>query len=66
MVILNRLQEIFSIDVNETLGKLGQDQFAFEENTVLDTVIMGDARLWEVKQERDRIYSLPDMSEDEA
>lgn len=55
-----------SIDVNETLGKLGQDQFAFEENTVLDTVIMGDAKLWEVKQERDRIYSLPDMSEEEG
>lgn len=56
----------FSIDANETLGKLGQDQFAFEEYSVLDTVIMGDALLWEVKQERDRIYSLPDMSEDEG
>lgn len=56
----------FAIDENETLGKLGQDQFAYEENTVLDTVIMGDARLWEVKQERDRIYSLPEMSEEEG
>ena len=56
----------FSIDVNETLGKLGQDQFAFEEYSVIDTVIMGDAKLWEIKQERDRIYSLPDMSEDEG
>lgn len=56
----------FSIDVNETLGKLGQDQFAFEEYTVIDTVIMGDAPLWEVKQERDRIYSLPEMSEEEG
>ena len=56
----------FSIDVNETLGKLGQDQFAFEEYSVIDTVIMGDAKLWEIKQERDRIYSLPDMSEEEG
>ena len=56
----------FSIDVNETVGKLGQDQFAFEEYTVLDTVIMGDPRLWEIKEERDRIYSLPDMSEEEG
>ena len=56
----------FSIDATETLGKLGQDQFAFEELTVLDTVIMGDAPLWKIKQERDRIYSLPDMSEDEG
>src|SRR5512147_1316877 len=45
-----------SLDPNERLGKLRQDQFAFEEHTVLDTVIMGHAELWEVKQERDRIY----------
>lgn len=55
-----------SVDPNETVGKLRQDQFAFEENTVIDTVIMGDARLWEIKSERDRIYSLPDMSEEEG
>ena len=46
----------FSIDPNETLGKLSQDQFAFEENTVLDTVIMGDARLWVIKQERPNLF----------
>ncbi len=51
---------------NERLGKLRQDQFAFEEETVLDTVIMGHAALWVVKQERDRIYSLPEMSEEEG
>jgi ATPase subunit of ABC transporter with duplicated ATPase domains len=45
------------------LGKLKQDQFAYEEFTVLDTVIMGHTELWKVKAERDRIYSLPDMSE---
>lgn len=56
----------FSVDANERVGKLGQDQFAFEEFTVLDTVIMGHAELWEVKKERDRIYSLPDMSEDDG
>ncbi len=55
-----------SIAPNERLGKLRQDQFAFEEHTVLDTVIMGHAELWEVKQERDRIYSLPEMSEEEG
>jgi ATPase subunit of ABC transporter with duplicated ATPase domains len=55
-----------SVDENETVGKLRQDQFAFEDYTVLDTVIMGHARLWEVKQERDRIYSLPEMSEEDG
>ncbi|HEB55403.1 MAG TPA: ABC-F family ATPase [Gammaproteobacteria bacterium] len=55
-----------SVDVNEQVGKLGQDQFAFENNTVLDTVIMGHARLWQIKQERDRIYSLAEMSEEDG
>jgi len=55
-----------SIDANERVGKLRQDQFAFEEYTVLDTVIMGHAELWEIKQERDRIYSLAEMSEEEG
>jgi ATPase subunit of ABC transporter with duplicated ATPase domains len=54
------------VDENERLGKLRQDQFAFEEYTVIDTVIMGYEQLWKVKQERDRIYSLAVMSEDDG
>ena len=54
------------VDVNERVGKLRQDQFAFETDTVIDTVIMGYADLWAVKQERDRIYSLPEMSEEDG
>ena len=52
-----------SVEPDVRLGKLRQDQFAFEDVRVLDTVIMGHARLWAVKQERDRIYGLPEMSE---
>ncbi len=52
-----------SVTPNERIGKLNQNQFAFEEFTVIDTVIMGHAELWEVKQERERLYSLPDMTE---
>ncbi len=55
-----------NVDEDETVGKLRQDQFAFEEHTVLDTVIMGDTRLWQIKQERDRIYALPEMSEEDG
>lgn len=51
------------LDPNERLGKLRQDQFAFENNTVLDTVIMGHGELWEVKEERDCIYAMAEMSE---
>ncbi|MCX8574411.1 MULTISPECIES: ABC-F family ATPase [unclassified Gilliamella] len=55
-----------ALDPHERLGKLRQDQFAFESFTVLDTVIMGHTELWEIKQERDRIYSLPEMSEEDG
>jgi ATPase subunit of ABC transporter with duplicated ATPase domains len=55
-----------SIDSNQRVGKLHQDQFAFEQFTVIDTVIMGHKELWAVKQERDRIYSLPEMSEEDG
>ena len=54
------------IDPHERVGKLRQDQFAFEDCTVIDTVIMGHARLWQVKQERDRIYGLPEMSDEDG
>ncbi len=55
-----------SIDPNERVGMLKQDQFAYEDCTVVDTVIMGHVELWEVKAERDRIYSLPEMSEEDG
>ncbi|MGS0726418.1 ATP-binding cassette domain-containing protein, partial [Shewanella sp. 0m-11] len=55
-----------SLDVNERLGKLSQNQFGYEEFNVVDTVIMGHAELWKVKQERDRIYSLPEMTEEDG
>ena len=48
------------------LGKLRQDQFAFEQHSVLDTVMMGHEELWQVKAERDRIYGLAEMSEAEG
>lgn len=55
-----------SITPNERIGKLHQDQFAFEEYSVIDTVIMGHVELWAIKEERDRIYNLPEMSEDDG
>jgi ATPase subunit of ABC transporter with duplicated ATPase domains len=54
------------LEPNVRLGKLKQDQFAYEDFTVVDTVIMGHTELWAVKAERDRIYALPDMSEDDG
>jgi len=55
-----------STSPSERIGQLRQDQFAYEEYRVLDTVIMGHEKLWPVMQERDRLYSLPEMSDEEG
>jgi len=55
-----------SCDPNVRIGQLSQDQFAYEDYRVLDVVIMGYDRLWEVTQERERLYSLPEMSDAEG
>ena len=52
-----------SIDPKERLAVLQQDQFAFDEETVLDTVIMGHKRLYEVKVEREALYAKAELSE---
>jgi ATPase subunit of ABC transporter with duplicated ATPase domains len=55
-----------STDPYIRVGKLRQDQFAFEEHSVLHTVIMGHARLWEIYQERERLYAQPSLTEEEG
>ena len=55
-----------SITPGHKVGTLSQDQFAFEQYSVGDAVIMGDVELWKIKQERDRIYSLPEMSDEDG
>ena len=52
-----------SVSAGNKVSTLGQDQFAFEEYSVIDAVIMGDMALWKVKQERDAIYAQAEMSE---
>lgn len=54
-----------SVDIGERVGKLRQDQFAFEDYLVIDTVMMGHEDLWRVKEERDAIYANPDASEED-
>ncbi|MBZ5695309.1 MAG: ATP-binding cassette domain-containing protein [Acidobacteriia bacterium] len=44
------------------LGILRQDQFAFDEFRVIDTVIMGNSRLWKALEERDALYAMPHES----
>ena len=48
------------------VGVLRQDHYAFDEFRVIDTVIMGNARLWSALQERDALYARPDMSNEDG
>ena len=48
------------------LGVLKQDQFAFDQFRVIDTVIMGNPRLWSALQEREVLYAKADMSHDDG
>src|SRR5581483_7286399 len=48
-----------SVTRPKKFGVLRQDQFAFDEYRVLDTVIMGNAPLWKALEERDILYNKP-------
>lgn len=52
-----------SISPGERLSVLKQDQFAYDQYTVLMTVIMGHKKLYEVMAEKDALYAKPDFSD---
>ncbi|HEX9432456.1 MAG TPA: ATP-binding cassette domain-containing protein, partial [Burkholderiales bacterium] len=52
-----------AIDSVERVGKLRQDQFAFETERVLDVVLMGHNEMWLAARERDAIYANPESTE---
>jgi len=54
-----------AIDANERVGRLRQDQFAYENERVLDVVLMGHAEMWSAMRERDAIYANPEAGEEE-
>lgn len=53
------------LDQHVRLGKLRQDQFAFETVRILDVVLMGHTQMWQAAQERDAIYANPDATEED-
>ncbi|MGB6235005.1 MAG: ATP-binding cassette domain-containing protein, partial [Candidatus Acidiferrales bacterium] len=57
-----------SVSRPKKLGVLRQDQFAFDEFRVIDTVIMGNAALWKALEERDALYAKPhdEMTHDDG
>src|SRR6187399_1988939 len=52
-----------SVSTPKKLGVLRQDQFAFDEHRVIDTVIMGNRRLWQALQDREVLYHKPDLTD---
>ena len=48
------------------MSVLKQDHFAFEEYTVLDTIIMGNPRLYEIMKEKDALYAKEDFSDEDG
>ncbi len=47
------------------LGKLNQNQFAYEDERVLDVVMQGHVEMWEAMKERDAIYANPDATDND-
>lgn len=50
----------------ERLSVLSQDHFAFDEYTVMNTVLMGHSTLWGIMEEKDALYAKPDFSDEDG
>jgi len=55
-----------SLGSGERLSVLSQDHFAFDEYSVLNTVMKGFSQLWDIMQEKDAIYAKPDFSDEDG
>ena len=55
-----------SLDRGERISVLKQDHYAYEDYTVMDTVIMGNKELYDIMKEKEAIYMKPDFSEEDG
>ena len=55
-----------SMPADTRMSVLKQDHFAFDEYTVLDTIIMGNKALYDIGKEKDAIYAKPDFSDEDG
>lgn len=55
-----------AVGTGERLSVLKQDRFAFDEFSVLNTVLMGHEELWKVMHEKESIYTKPDFSDEDG
>ena len=55
-----------TLDKGERISVLKQDHFAYEEHTVIDTVIMGNKELYDIMKAKEEIYAKPDFNEEDG
>jgi ATPase subunit of ABC transporter with duplicated ATPase domains len=55
-----------AVDQGVVIGYLKQDHYEYENETVMNTVLMGNDKLWEVSRERDEIYSKDEMTDEDG
>ena len=68
-ILANELEQSsgsVTIDSSKRMAILKQDQFAFEDFKVSDCVIMGHQRLWDLKREREYIYGLENITDEQG
>jgi ATPase subunit of ABC transporter with duplicated ATPase domains len=53
-----------SIENGKKVGVLGQNQFAFEEFTILDAVLYGNKRLYDAVKEKEKLYMSPEFTDE--
>ena len=63
---LDQTRGTVSFGPDERLSVLSQDHFAFDEYTVIDTVLMGHDKLWKIMKEKDAIYAKEDFSDEDG
>ncbi len=54
------------IEPQKRMAVLKQDHFAYDQSTVLDTVLIGHQKLWDIMQEKDALYAKSDFSEEDG
>lgn len=54
------------LETDKRLSMLKQDHFAYEENGVIETVVMGNKRLYEIMKEKEVLYAKPDFNDDDG
>lgn len=63
--VLDSTSGNLSIEKNERIAWLKQDQFAFEELRVLDTVMMGHEEMWQANEQKNNLYANPDATDED-